>query len=166
MASHDAYRTIGLTWTQCGDGTGEWPDFWMGSRKPSDTAGTIPFRSLRQAHTASLMQGGTNKWDYSGCEPDPEVPCRFWGHSPLVLDSDQWQSYVSRVCVPCEPPSSESLSQPADYNCDGMSDTLDALIFADLISKGSKAADLNGSGTIDAGDLAAFEARMAKGQKK
>ncbi len=105
--------------------------------------------------------------DYSGCDPDPDGPCKFWGHSPTGLSSTEWESTVASICVetgPCT--TTDSLSQPADYNCDGVSDTLDALIFADLISKGSKAADLNGTGTIDAGDLAAFEARMAKGQKK
>jgi hypothetical protein len=142
----DGVGNIALAWTRTGPN--RWPEFWMGAHRPFDPAGVLGTTRL-VASSSSIRTA--QKADYSGIDPDGVVACRFWGHSPLGLNSSTWQSHVGALCLTgCD------ASAYADQDESMTVDQLDALVFNSRFQAGDARADCNGDRELDVLDYLCF----------
>lgn len=149
----DAAGNVALSWTQ--SGTEMYPEFWMGVHRAGiDSPGVLGITALQQD---SSVVRSIQSIDYSGTDPDPTEPCRFWGHSALGTDMDEWTSYVVRLCWDC------SCDCFADQDGNGTLDTLDTMLFMSRLASGDTKADCNKDGVLDVHDATCFEAIYSAG---
>lgn len=73
-----------------------------------------------------------------------------------------WETHVSSVCVPCEPATTDFAGEPADLNCDGVTDVLDLAVFNALYTAGNPAVDFDATGTVDGFDALYYTNLMQK----
>ena len=150
---------IALTWTQSGPNL--YPEFWMGVQRSFDPPGVLGYTRRIQTSSTIRAVGIGHKADYSGIDPDPEDPCRFWGHSMLAPSTSEWDTHVGVLCVPdCDADSY------ADQDANQEYDAFDLLIYSERFRAGDPRADCNGDRVLNVLDYLCFNSLFSAGGRR